>query len=264
MNLQLNNKKVFISGSTAGIGYAIAKAFAQEGAVVYLNGRSADRVAEAVNKILTETKGAQVHGIVADLMTDEGFEKTSRELPEVDILVNNLGLFEPVDFFESKDEDWLKLFNINVMSGVRLSRYYMLKMLEKNWGRVVFISSESGLQIPTEMIHYGMSKTAQLSLTNGLAQLTKGTGVTVNAVLPGPTFSEGAERFFGELAEQRGATLQAVEQQFFSETRPLSLLQRFITPEEIASTVAFLSSPLAAATNGAAIRADGGILKGLQ
>ena len=264
MDLQLSNKSVFISGSTAGIGFSIAKTFAKEGARVYLNGRSADKVAEAVRKILSEIPQAQVYGITADLVTEEGLEKATRELPEVDILINNLGLFEPVDFFESKDEDWYKLFNINVMSGVRLSRFYMPKMLEKNWGRVVFISSESGLQIPTEMIHYGMSKTAQLSLTNGLAQLTKGTGVTVNAVLPGPTFSQGAERFFGELAEKRGTTIKEVEHEYFTETRPLSLLQRFITPEEVGSTVAFISSPLAAATNGAAIKTDGGILKGLH
>jgi NAD(P)-dependent dehydrogenase (short-subunit alcohol dehydrogenase family) len=264
MDLQLKNKTVFISGSTAGIGYAIAKTFAQEGAIVYLNGRSADKVDEAVRQILTEQPEATVHGIVADLATEQGFAKVSTELPAVDILINNLGLFEPVDFFESKDEDWNKLFDINVMSGVRLTRRLMPKMLEQNWGRVVFISSESGLQIPTEMIHYGMSKTAQLSLTNGLAQLTKGTGVTVNAVLPGPTFSQGAERFFGELATKRGTTIQEVERQYFSETRPLSLLQRFITPEEVAATVAFIASPRAAATNGAAIKTDGGILKGLH
>lgn len=264
MNLQLTNKTVFISGSTAGIGFAIAKTFAQEGATVYLNGRDAEKVDAAVHKILTELPDAKVYGLVADLTTAQGVEKVSKELEEVDILINNLGLFEPVDFFESKDEDWQKLFDINVMSGVRLTRAYMSKMLQKNWGRVIFVSSESGLQIPTEMIHYGMSKTAQLSLTNGLAQLTKGTGVTVNAVLPGPTFSQGAERFFGELAAQRHTTIKEVEHQYFTETRPLSLLQRFITPEEVAAAVAFISSPLAAATNGAAIKTDGGILKGLH
>lgn len=264
MNLQLTNKTVFISGSTAGIGFAIAKTFAQEGAIVYLNGRSADKTDAALRNMLTEVPGAKIYGMVADLTTAQGVEKVIDELKEVDILINNLGLFEPVDFFESKDEDWQKLFDINVMSGVRLTRAYMPKMLQNNWGRVIFISSESGLQIPTEMIHYGMSKTAQLSLTNGLAQLTKGTGVTVNAVLPGPTFSQGAERFFGELAAQRNTTIKEVEHQYFTETRPLSLLQRFITPEEVAATVAFVSSPLAAATNGAAIKTDGGILKGLH
>lgn len=264
MNLQLNSKSVFVSGSTAGIGFAIAKAFAREDAIVYLNGRDSDKVNEAVNKILSEIPNARVNGIVADLTTDEGYKKLYNELTEVDILINNLGLFEPVEFFESKDEDWRKLFDINVMSGVRLTRFYMPKMIQKNHGRVVFISSESGLQIPTEMIHYGMSKTAQLSLTNGLAQLTKGTGVTVNAVLPGPTFSQGAERFFGELAAQRGSTIKEVEHQYFIETRPLSLLQRFISPDEVAATVVFISSEWAAATNGAAIKVDGGILKGLH
>lgn len=264
MDLQLSNKKVFISGSTAGIGYAIAKAFAQENAIVYINGRNADNVTSAVNNIQTETGNQQVFGITADLTTKAGFWKLSRELTGVDILVNNLGIYEPVDFFDSTDEDWTKLFDVNVMSGIRLSRFFMQKMLENNWGRVVFISSESALQIPTEMIHYGMSKTAQLSLTNGLAQLTKGTGVTVNSVLPGPTLSEGVERFIGDLASKKNTTIKEVEHQFFTETRPLSLLQRFISPDEVAATVAFVSSPLAAATNGASIRVDGGILKGLQ
>lgn len=263
MDLQLANKKVFISGSTAGIGYAIAKAFAKENAIVYINGRNADKVENAKNSIIAESGNEKVYGITADLTTETGFSKLSQELTEVDILINNLGIFEPVDFFDSKDEDWTKMFDINVMSGIRLSRFYMQKMLANNWGRVIFISSESGLQIPTEMIHYGMSKTAQLSLTNGLAQLTKGTGVTVNSILPGPTFSDGAERFFGELAKQRNVSINEVEHQYFTETRPLSLLQRFISPEEVAATAAFISSPLAAATNGASIRVDGGILKGL-
>ncbi|WP_343637142.1 SDR family oxidoreductase [Fluviicola sp.] len=264
MDLQLANKKVFISGSTAGIGYAIAKAFAKENAIVYINGRNAGKVENAKNSIIAESGNEQVFGITADLTTEAGFATLSQELTEVDILINNLGIFEPVNFFDSKDEDWTNLFDINVMSGIRLSRFYMPKMLANNWGRVVFISSESGLQIPTEMIHYGMSKTAQLSLTNGLAQLTKGTGVTVNAILPGPTFSDGAERFFGELAKQRNVTIDEVEHQYFTETRPLSLLQRFISPDEVAATAAFVSSPLAAATNGASIRVDGGILKGLN
>lgn len=264
MDLQLTNKKVFISGSTAGIGYAIAKAFAKEHAIVYINGRNADKVSTATNTIKAETGNEQVFGVTADLTTKSGFWKLSQELTDIDILVNNLGIFEPVDFFDSTDEDWTNMFDINVMSGIRLTRFYMQKMLENNWGRVIFISSESGLQIPTEMIHYGMSKTAQLSLTNGLAQLTKGTGVTVNSILPGPTFSEGAERFFSDLAVQGNKTIEEVEHQFFTETRPLSLLQRFISPDEVAATVAFVSSPWAAATNGATIRVDGGILKGLH
>jgi NAD(P)-dependent dehydrogenase (short-subunit alcohol dehydrogenase family) len=264
MNLQLKNKKVFVSGSTAGIGFAIAKGFAQEGAIVYLNGRDTLKVEKAKSLIQQEIPGAQVYGIVADLATVEGYEKLILQLPDTEILINNLGIFEPVAFFDIKDDDWIKMFDVNVMSGIRLSRFYMPKMLEKNWGRVVFISSESALQIPTEMIHYGLSKTAQLSLTNGLAQLTKGTGVTVNSILPGPTFSEGVEKFIGDLAQQRNVTTKEVEHQFFTETRPLSLLQRFISPDEVASAVLYISSELAAASNGAAIKVDGGILKGLH
>jgi NAD(P)-dependent dehydrogenase (short-subunit alcohol dehydrogenase family) len=264
MDLLLKNKRVFVSGSTAGIGYAIAEDFAKEGAVVYLNGRQAATVESAVTRIRQAVPQAQVQGIVADLGTAEGFNTVSRALPQVDILINNLGFYEPVSFFESTDEDWLKLFEVNVLSGVRLTRFYMPRMLEKNWGRVVFIASESALQVPTEMIHYGMSKTAQLSIANGLAQLTKSTGVTVNSVLPGPTYSEGVERFIGDLAKQQAITTAEAEQRFFTETRPLSLLQRFITPHEVASAVLYVSSELAAATNGAAIRVDGGILKGLH
>lgn len=264
MDLLLNHKKVLVSGSTTGIGFAIAKGFAQEGATVYLNGRTAAKVEQACKQIIAEIPNAEVIGVAADLASEQGFEDLVKQVPEVDIVVNNLGIYEPVPFFDSKDEDWLKLFNVNVMSGIRLTRFYMPKMLEKNWGRVIFISSESAIQIPTEMIHYGMSKTAQLSIANGLAQLTKGTGVTVNSVLPGPTFSEGVERFIGDLAEQSKMTTKEVEQQFFGETRPLSLLQRFITPDEVAGAVLYVSSELAAATNGAAIRVDGGILKGIH
>jgi len=264
MKLSLENKKVLVSGSTAGIGYAIAKGFAQEGATVYVNGRNSNTVEQAVQRIRTEVPGAIIHGIAADLATVEGFTTVSQQLAEVDILINNLGIFEPVAFFDTTDEDWFTMYNINVVSGVRLTRFYMPKMLDNNWGRVIFISSESALQVPTEMIHYGMSKTAQLAVANGLAQLTKGTGVTVNSILPGPTYSEGVQKFIGDLAQQGNISTKEVEQQFFAETRPLSLLQRFITPDEIAATVLFVSSEWAAATNGAAIKADGGILKGLH
>jgi NAD(P)-dependent dehydrogenase (short-subunit alcohol dehydrogenase family) len=264
MDLILSNKKVLVSGSTAGIGFAIAKGFAKEGAIVYVNGRSKEKVDQAIKQINAEVPAAQVIGVTADLASVQGFDELVQAVPAVDILVNNIGIYEPVPFFESSDEDWIKLFDINVMSGVRLTRFYMPGMLEKNSGRVIFISSESALQIPVEMIHYGMSKTAQLSIANGLAQLTKGTGVTVNSVLPGPTYSEGVERFIGDIAGQKGLTTKEVEQQFFAETRPLSLLQRFITPDEVAGAVLYLSSELAAATNGAAVRVDGGILKGLH
>lgn len=263
MDLLLKNKKVLVSGSTTGIGFAIAKGFAKEGADVYLNGRSESSVNDAVQKIQNEIPNAKVTGIAADLATQEGFDILIKKVGQVDVLINNLGIYEPVNFFESKDEDWLKMFDINVMSGIRLARFYMPKMLEKNWGRVVFISSESAIQIPTEMIHYGMSKTAQLSIANGLAQLAKGTGVTVNSILPGPTFSAGVERFIGDLAVQKNVSPKVVEQQFFEETRPHSLLQRFISTDEIANAVLYVSSELAAPTNGAAIRVDGGILKGI-
>lgn len=264
MDLQLTDKKVLVSGSTTGIGYAIAKGFAKEGATVYLNGRTESNVNDAVNQIKSEFPEANVTGIVADLTNEQGFASLTAQLAEIDILINNIGIYEPVDFFESKDEDWNRMFDINVMTGVRLTRNYMPKMLKNNWGRVVFISSESGIQIPTEMIHYGMSKTAQLSIANGLAQLTKGTGVTVNSVLPGPTLSTGVEQFIGEIAKQKNLTNDVVEQEFFSETRPLSLLQRFISPDEVASAVLYVSSGWAAATNGAAVRVDGGILKGIH
>lgn len=264
MDLKLKNKKVFVSGSTGGIGFAIAKAFAQEGAIVYLNGRDQRKVEYAKALIEQEVPQAQIFGIEADLATVAGYEVLTGQLAAVDILINNLGIFEPVPFFDTTDADWLKMFDVNVMSGIRLTRFYMPGMLKNNWGRVVFISSESALQVPTEMIHYGLSKTAQLSLTNGLAQLTKGTGVTVNSILPGPTYSEGVEKFVGDLAQQRGASVKEVEVDFFSETRPLSLLQRFISPGEVASAVLYVSSEQAAPTNGAAIKVDGGILKGLH
>ncbi len=264
MDLKLKNKEVLVTGSTAGIGYAIVKSFANEGAIVYLNGRSEKSVNEALKSCRTEMPEAQIMGVVADLTTAQGFDTLIKEVPYVDILINNVGMYEPVDFFESKDEDWTNIFEVNVLTGVRATRFYMPKMLKANWGRVVFISSESAIQIPTEMIHYGMTKTAQLSIANGLAQLTKGTGVTVNSVLPGPTFSEGVERFIGDLAEKRNQSTEEVEQQFFSESRPLSLLQRFICTDEVASAVVYVSSELAAATNGAAIGVNGGILKGIH
>lgn len=264
MNLQLSDKRVLVTGSTAGIGFAIAKSFALEGANIHINGRSKSSVETAKQRILEAVPGAKVSGIDADLSTIEGFKKTIDAIPQIDILINNLGIFEPVNFFDTNDEDWDKMFQTNVVSGIRLARHYMPSMLERNWGRVIFISSESALQIPTEMIHYGLSKTAQLSLSNGLAQLTKGTGVTVNSILPGPTYSEGVEQFINDLAVKGNTTTSAVEKEFFSETRPLSLLQRFITTDEVAAMVTFISSPLAAATNGAAVRVDGGIIKGLQ
>lgn len=263
MDLQLDNKKVFVSGSSNGIGLAIAKTFAKEKAIVYINGRTQASVDSAIETIKNETNNAKVFGIVADLAQPDGIATVKNQVAEVDILINNLGIYEPRPFFETTTEDWYRIFNINVLSGIQLTQHFLPTMLEKNWGRVLFISSESGIQIPSEMIHYGMSKTAQIAIANGLAQLTKGTGVTVNAILPGPTFSAGVQQFIQDLAIANNQTTQEVEKEFFNETRPLSLLQRFITTEEVASMAVYLSSPLAAATNGASVRVDGGILKSI-
>jgi NAD(P)-dependent dehydrogenase (short-subunit alcohol dehydrogenase family) len=263
MDLQLTNKKALVTGSTAGIGFAIASLLAREGASVVVNGRSQQRVDDALQRIRSENKNAQVTGIAADLGTKEGVALLTGQLTAVDILVNNLGIFEPKLFPEITDEDWLRFVEVNVLSGVRLSRFYLPKMLQKNWGRIVFISSESGVNIPVEMVHYGVTKTAQIALARGLAETTAGTNVTVNSVLPGPTRSEGVERFVQEMAKGQGGDEKAVEKEFFRSMRPSSLLKRFETPEEVAAMVAFVCSPRASATNGAALRVDGGVVKSI-
>src|SRR5580698_7099242 len=237
MNLLLDGKTALVTGSTGGIGLAIATALAAEGASVIVNGRTQERVDSAMEK-----SGA-AHGIAADLGTETGARAVIDRFPEVDILVNNLGIFETKPFEEITDADWLRFFEVNVLSGVRLSRHYIGPMKRKNWGRIVFISSESALQIPVEMIHYGMTKTAQLAISRGLAETTTGTGVTVNAVLPGPTASEGVNQFVDDLAKAQGIGRSALEREFFEKARPSSILQRFATPEEIASVVAFVASP---------------------
>jgi NAD(P)-dependent dehydrogenase (short-subunit alcohol dehydrogenase family) len=263
MDLQLTNKKALVTGSTAGIGFAIASLLAQEGASVVVNGRSQGRVDEAVQRIRKEKKDAQVTGVAADLGTKEGVELLTGKLPAVDILVNNLGIFEAKPFAEISDEDWLRFFEVNVLSGVRLSRFYLPKMIQKNWGRIVLISSESGLNIPVEMIHYGVTKTAQIALARGLAEMTAGTAVTVNSVLPGPTRSEGVEQFVQDLAKGQGTQPATVEAEFFRKARPSSLLKRFATPEEVAAMVVYVCSPRASATNGAALRVDGGVVRSI-
>lgn len=263
MDLELKNKTALITGSTAGIGYAIAKTMAEEGAHVYLNGRTAERVNEAVKKLQEETGNTNIKGVAADFSKPEEVEKLIAEIPEVDILVNNVGIFEPKHFDEIADQDWMKFFEVNVMSGIRLSRAYLKKMLDKNWGRIIFISSESAINIPEEMIHYGMTKTAQLAISRGLAELTKSTNVTVNAVLPGPTLSEGVGGFIQDLATKQSKNIEQVEDEFFKEMRPSSILQRFISPQEIANMVCYVASPLAAGTNGAALRVDGGVVKSI-
>ena len=257
MDLELKGKTALVTGSTAGIGLAIATALAKEGAAVIVNGRTQERVDHAVR-----ASGA-AHGIAADLGTEAGARAVIERFPAVDILINNLGIFEPKPFEEIADDEWRRFFEVNVLSGVRLSRHYIGPMKRKNWGRIVFISSESALQIPKEMIHYGMTKTAQLAVSRGLAETTAGTGVTVNSVLPGPTKSEGVLDFVGKLALDNGVDSAAVEREFFTKARPTSLLQRFATTGEVASVVVFVCSPLAAAMNGTAVRADGGILQSI-
>ena len=263
MDLQLTNKKALVTGSTAGIGFAIASLLAQEGASVVVNGRSQERVDDAVGRIQRETKGSTVTGVAADLGTKEGVDLLTSKLTAVDILVNNLGIFEAKPFAEITDEDWLRFFEVNVLSGARLSRFYLPKMLEKNWGRIVFISSESGLNIPIEMIHYGVTKTAQIALARGLAETTAGTNVTVNSVLPGPTRSEGVGQFVKDLAKAQGTDAASVESEFFRSVRPSSLLKRFATPEEVAAMVVYVCSGRASATNGAALRVDGGVVRSI-
>lgn len=263
MDLQLTDKTVLITGSTAGIGFAIASLFAQEGAAVVVNGRTQKRVDDAVARIRSKQKDARVTGIAADLGTRQGVDQLTKSLPSVDILVNNLSIFEVKPFFEIPDEDWFRFFEVNVLSGVRLSRFYLPGMLKRNWGRIVFISSESALQIPVEMIHYGFTKTAQLSLARGLAEMTAGSNVTVNCVLPGPTRSEGVETFLQDLAKSQDKSVGTLEKEFFHSARPSSLLQRFASSEEVAPMVVYVCSPLASATNGAALRVDGGVVRSI-
>jgi NAD(P)-dependent dehydrogenase (short-subunit alcohol dehydrogenase family) len=260
MDLQLEGKAALVSGSTLGIGFAIASTLAREGATVIVNGRTQRRVDEAIARITKDNPGAQLHGAAGDLATPAGIESVAKEYPDVDILVNNVGAFEAKSFFDIPDSDWQFMWEMNVMSGVRLSRQYMRGMLARNWGRIIFISSESGLNLPGEMLHYGVTKTAQLGLSRGLAELTLGTAVTVNAVLPGPTRTEGVEEWLEGLAKQKGVSLAEVERDFFEKTRPSSLIRRFADPSEVAALVAYVASPLSAVTNGAALRAEGGII----
>ncbi len=263
MDLGLRGKKVVVSGSTAGIGFAIAAALAAEGALVVVNGRTEARVTAALNSIRQRVKNADVRGIAADLGTAQGVSAFLQQAPEADILVNNLGIFEPKPFLEIPDSGWLRFFEVNVLSGVRLSRHYLPGMLKKNWGRVIFISSESAQHIPAEMIHYGRTKTAQVAIARGLAESVAGTGVTVNSVLAGPTASEGASEFVDNMATQQGITKAEVEKQFFASVRPTSLLKRFETPEEVAAVVAFIASTQATAINGSAVRAEGGVIRSI-
>jgi NAD(P)-dependent dehydrogenase (short-subunit alcohol dehydrogenase family) len=261
MKVDLSGKTALVTGSTSGIGHATAKALADSGADVVVNGRNQAKVDAAVAAIAKAVPGAKVRGVAADVSSAAGCKTLVAALPDVDILINNAGIFEPKEFFGIPDDDWSRFFEVNVMSGVRLSRAYFPGMLKRNWGRIVFISSESALNIPKEMIHYGMTKTAQLAVSRGLAEMTKGTAVTVNSVLPGPTMSEGVEAFVKDLARQSGQSVEEAASQFVKQFRPTSLLQRFATVEEIANMVLYVSSKESSATNGAALRAEGGIVQ---
>ena len=260
MDLKLKGKTALISGSTAGIGRAIATTLAREGARTIVNGRSQAAVDAAVGEIRSTT-GGDVLGFAGDLSEASIAQALARRHPGVEILVNNLGIFEPKPFEDIPDEDWRRFFDVNVLSGVRLARLYLPAMKRANWGRIIFISSESAVQIPAEMIHYGMTKTAQLAVSRGLAEALAGTGITVNCVLPGPTKSRGVEDFVDALAKSEGKSFAEFEKEFFKKVRPTSLIKRFASPEETASLVAYVASPLASATTGAALRADGGVIK---
>lgn len=263
MDLGIKGKTAVVSGSTAGIGLATAEALAREGARVVVNGRTQARVDAALAAVRTKVPGADLAGVAADLGTRAGAEALLARVPRADILVNNLGIFEPKAFLDIPDEDWRRFFEVNVLSGVRLSRAYFPGMAERRWGRIVFVSSESAVQIPAEMVHYGMTKTAQLAVARGLAESTPGTGVTVNCVLPGPTASEGVAGFVASMAREKGLTPAQVEAEFFKTTRPSSLLKRFASVDEVAALIAYVCGVPAAATNGAALRVDGGVVRSI-
>ncbi len=260
MDLQLLNRLALVSGSTAGIGYAIAETLSREGARVIVNGRTPGGVETACAAIGESTGNAPI-GFVGDLATAEAAEELARKHSGIEILVNNLGIFEPKPFEDIPDEDWIRFFRVNVLSGVRLARLCLPAMKRANWGRIIFISSESAVQIPQEMIHYGTTKTAQLAVSRGLAESLAGTGITVNCILPGPTNSRGVGDFVAALAKAEGKSLGQIETDFFAKVRPSSLIKRFATPAEVATLVAYVASPLASATTGAALRVDGGVLR---
>ncbi len=263
MNLEIDGKRTLVTGSTAGIGLATARLFAAENAAVVVNGRTEARVAAAIRAIQDAVPGANVGGVAADLGTAAGCAALVEQAREMDILVNNVGIFELKPFEQITDADWLRFFETNVLSGVRLARHYLPGMRARGWGRIVFVSSESAVQIPVEMVHYGMTKTAQLAVARGLAESTVGTGITVNSVLPGPTASEGVASFVTQMAAARRTDPRTVEREFFETARPSSLLKRFATPDEVASMIVYVCSARAAATNGAALRVDGGVVRSI-
>ncbi len=261
MDLGLKGKTALVTGSTRGIGLAVVTSLAREGVRVFVNGRKREHVERARQQVVDAVPGAAVEMAIGDVSTADGAGAIVGSLPSVDVLVNNAGIFEPKAFVDITDDDWRRFFETNVMGGVRLCRAYFPQMLRKNWGRIVFVSSESGVQIPGEMIHYGATKTTQLAVARGLAELTVGTNVTVNAVLPGPTLSEGVGDFVTQLAADRGTDAKSVEREFFKNVRPTSLLQRFATVDEVANMIVYACSVGASATNGAALRVDGGVIR---
>jgi len=264
MDLQLKSKTAFISGSTQGIGYAIAKLLLSEGAIVVINGRTQQKLDDAVDRLKSEVPGAKVSGVIGDFADPNQVNRLISELPDIDILINNVGIFELGDFQTTSDEVWTKFFEVNVMSGVRMSRALFPAMSAKNWGRIVFISSEAGINVPENMIHYGMTKTAMLAVSNGLSGLTRNTGVTVNTILGGPTYSDGVADTVKQISTAQNVSVEQMKEGLMKTLNPSSLLQRFIEPSEIASMVAYLCSNASAATNGSAIRVDGGVLSTLM
>lgn len=263
MDLDLREKIAVVSGSTAGIGLAVARGLAEAGARVIITGRTQARVDAAIADIAETTGSANVHGVAADLATAAGCAAVSAAFPHADIVVNNIGIFEPKAFDDIDDADWLRFFNTNVLSGVRLTRSYLPGMRQRNWGRVIFVSSESALQIPAEMIHYGVTKTAQVALARGIAESVAGTGITVNSVLPGPTRSEGVELFVKQMAASKDIDEGAMEKQFFETARPSSLIKRFLTADEVANAIVYLCTPAASGTTGSAVRVDGGVVRAI-
>ena len=263
MDLGLKGKRALVTGSTVGIGFATARVLAGEGAQVTVNGRTEARVAGAVERLQRAVPEATVAGIAADLSGGEGCRTLIERLPDIDVLVNNMGIFEPKPFEKISDEDWMRFFETNVLSGIRLSRHYVAGMRARNWGRVVFVSSESAVQIPAEMIHYGTTKTAQLAVSRGLAETLAGTGVTVNTVIPGPTASEGVGQFMAQMGATRGLDAATMVREFFATARPSSIIKRFATPHEVASLIAYVCSTQASATTGAALRVDGGVVRAI-
>lgn len=261
MDLKIANKTALITGSSQGIGFATAKKLCEEGVNVIINGRNEEKVKSAVLKLKREFQDVKIIGVTADLKDNEGCNKLISQVPHIDILINNLGIFEPKDFVDITEKEWLHMFNVNVMSGVRLSQHYLSSMINQNWGRIIFISSESAIQIPKEMIHYGMTKTAQISVSRGIAELTRGTNVTSNSIIIGPSKSEGVVQFMEEFAKQNNQSFKEIEKDFFKNIRPTSLIQRFAEVEEDANMIVYTASSLSSATNGAILRVDGGVVQ---